>query len=159
MPLFTSLGCSQIDLRVALTYSLMNGSRVWPYIRRPASCLMPNFLELLRFLAKEPKKWFAAMQPYLSSWSQFSDLFRKAFLPSDSQEMIWRGILDSVQRPDEPLPTFVTHLVGEFRRLKQPPPVSEQIEIICRHVSDQYRPALHSSGLRSISDRPVAQNS
>ena len=110
------------------------------------------FLEMPRFLAKEPKKWFSAMQPHLSSWAQFSDLFRQAFLPSDNQEKIWRCILDRVQRPDEPLPTFVTHLVGEFKRLKMPPSVPEQIEIIRRHVSDQYRLALYSSSLGSITD-------
>ncbi len=96
------------------------------------------FLEMPKFLAKEPKKWFSAMQPHLSSWTQFSDLFCKAFLPSDNQEIIWRGILDSVQRPDEPLPTFVTHLVGEFKSLKPPSPVSEQIEII-RMSYDMYQ--------------------
>ncbi|KAL7385194.1 hypothetical protein ABVT39_017316 [Epinephelus coioides] len=72
------------------------------------------FLEMPRFLAKEPKKWFSAMQPHLSSWAQFSDLFRQAFLPSDNQENIWRGILDRVQRPDEPLPTFVTHRLALY---------------------------------------------
>lgn len=108
------------------------------------------FMELSTLLGGEPKKWFTAMRPHLSSWAQFSELFRQAFLPTDNQERIWRGILDRIQMPNEPLPTFVTHLVGEFRRLKQPPSEAEQIELIRRHVSDQYRLALYGSSLSSI---------
>ncbi|ROI80766.1 hypothetical protein DPX16_0098 [Anabarilius grahami] len=37
---------------------------------------------------------------------------RTVFLPSDNQERILRGILDRVQMPDEPLPTFVAHMLG-----------------------------------------------
>lgn len=110
------------------------------------------FLELPRLLDKEPKKWFAAMQPHMNTWAQFTELFRLAFLPVGNQEMIWRGILDRVQRPDEPLPTFVTHLVGEFRKMRNPPPEVEQVEIILRHVSDRYRLALYGCAVTSIAD-------
>lgn len=103
------------------------------------------FLELTRFFENEPRKWYCAMQPHLLSWSHFLDLFRQAFLPIDNEEKIWRTILDRVQAPNESLPTFVAHLVTEFKRLKQPPSEQEQIKIISRHVSDQFRLALHSA--------------
>lgn len=94
------------------------------------------FLELPRLLDKEPKKWFAAMQHPLTTWAQFAELFHLAFLLVDNQEMIWRGILGLVQKPDEPLPTFITHLVGYFKKMKNPHPEVEQVEIILHHVSD-----------------------
>lgn len=90
------------------------------------------------------------MQPHLASWAQFTELFRLAFLPVGNQEMIWRSILDWVQRPNEPLPTFVTHLVGEFKKMKNPPLELEQVEIIRRHVSDRYRLALYGCAVTSI---------
>ncbi|KAF5894793.1 Glycerophosphoinositol inositolphosphodiesterase GDPD2 [Clarias magur] len=110
------------------------------------------FLELMRLFDKEPRKWYCAMQPHLHSWSHFSDLFRQAFLPTDNEEKIWRGILDRVKTSEEPLPTFVTHLVTEFKRLKQPPSEREQIEVICRHVSDQYRLALHATAPTTLTE-------
>lgn len=88
-------------------------------------------LELPRFLSKEPKKWFNVLSSHVSTWAQFCDLFRKVFLPSDNQECIMRGILDRVQMPNEPLPTFVAHMLSEFRKLRSPPPQPEQIELIC----------------------------
>uniref|UniRef100_A0A8C9TDM7 Gypsy retrotransposon integrase-like protein 1 n=1 Tax=Scleropages formosus TaxID=113540 RepID=A0A8C9TDM7_SCLFO len=110
------------------------------------------FLELTRLFEREPRKWYSAMQPHLLSWEHFSDLFRQAFLPTDNEEKIWRGILDSVQASDESLPTFVAHLVTEFKRLRQPPSEQEQIEVICRHVSDQYRLALHAAAPTTLTE-------
>ncbi|XP_029112112.1 uncharacterized protein LOC114911879 [Scleropages formosus] len=110
------------------------------------------FLELTRLFEREPRKWYSAMQPHLLSWEHFSDLFRQAFLPTDNEEKIWRGILDSVQASEESLPTFVAHLVTEFKRLRQPPSEQEQIEVICRHVSDQYRLALHAAAPTTLTE-------
>lgn len=110
------------------------------------------FLELTRFFENEFRKWYCAMQPHIVSWNHFSDLFRQAFLPIDNEEKIWRGILDRVQAPNESLPTFVAHLVTEFKRLKQPPSEQEQIEIISRHVSDQFRLALHAAAPTTMTD-------
>jgi len=67
-------------------------------------------LELPRFLAKEPKKWFTVLDSHVGTWAQFCDFFRTVFLPSNSQEQIMRGILDHIQGPEEPLPTFVAHM-------------------------------------------------
>lgn len=110
------------------------------------------FLELPRLLDKEPEKWFSATQPHLKSWEQFTELFHLAFLPVDNQEMIWRGILDRVRGRAEPLPTIVTHLVGEFKKIKNPPPEADKVEIIRRHVSDRYKLALYGCTMTSIAD-------
>lgn len=109
-------------------------------------------LELPRFLSKEPKKWFNVLSSHLSAWAQFCDLFRKVFLPSDNQERIMRGILDRVQMPDEPLPTFVAHMLSEFRKLRTPPPQLEQIELICKHAVEKYRVALYGTAVTSVMD-------
>lgn len=73
-------------------------------------------LELPRFLAKEPRKWFTVLSSHVTSWTQFCSLFKTVFLPSDNQERILRGILDRVQAPGEPFPTFVAHLLSEFKK-------------------------------------------
>lgn len=44
---------------------------------------------------------------------------------------VLRGILNHVQVLDDPLPTFVTHMLSEFNKLKSPPAEQEQIELIC----------------------------
>ncbi|KAL1268804.1 hypothetical protein QQF64_034167 [Cirrhinus molitorella] len=43
-------------------------------------------------------------------------------LGSNNQERVWRGIFDCVQAPGEPFPTFVAHLLSEFKKRKSPPP-------------------------------------
>lgn len=91
-------------------------------------------LELLRFLSKEPRKWFTILITHVTTWAQFCEFFKTVFLPSDNQERILRGILDCMQMPDELLPTFVAHMLGEFRKLKIPPPQQEQIDLIRKHV-------------------------
>ncbi len=42
-------------------------------------------LELPRFLAKEPRKWFTVLSSHVTSWTQFCTLFKTVFLPSDNQ--------------------------------------------------------------------------
>lgn len=106
--------------------------------------------ELPRFLAKEPKKWFKALSSHITSWTQFCQLFQSVFLPSDNQERILRGLLDRVQAPDEPLPTFVAHMLSEFGKLKSPPPENEQIEMISKHSLEKYRVALYGSNINSV---------
>ncbi len=108
--------------------------------------------ELPRFLAKEPKKWFSVLDTHVVTWTQFCDFFRKVFLPSDSQEQIMRGILDRVQSLEEPLPTFVAHMLSEFRKLKTPPPEQEQIDLICKHSLEKYRVALYGTSVSSGMD-------
>ncbi len=108
--------------------------------------------ELPRFLAKEPKKWFSVLDTHVVTWTQFCDFFRKVFLPSDSQEQIMRGILDRVQSLEEPLPTFVAHMLSEFRKLKTPPPEQEQIDLICKHSLEKYRMALYGTSVSSGMD-------
>lgn len=108
--------------------------------------------EVPRFLAKEPSKWFKALSPHVISWTQFCQLFKTVFLPSDLQERILRGILDRVQTPHEPLPTFVAHMLGEFNKLQSPPPAQEQIELICKHALEKYRVALYGTPIYSAMD-------
>lgn len=108
--------------------------------------------ELPRFLAKEPGKWFKALSSHVSTWAQFCQLFETVFLPSDLQERVLRGILDRVQAPHEPLPTFVAHMLGEFNKLKSPPPAQEQIELICKHSLEKYRVALYGAPIFSVMD-------
>lgn len=109
-------------------------------------------LELPRFLAKEPKKWFNVLASHVVTWKQFCDLFRKVFLPSDNQERILRGILDRAQTPDELLPTFVAHMLSEFKKLTTPPPQLEQIELIYNHAVEKYRVALYGTKVTSVMD-------
>lgn len=109
-------------------------------------------LELPRFLSKEPRKWFAALSTHLTNWNQFCEFFRTVFLPSDNQERVLRGILDRMQMPNEPLPTFVAHMLGEFRKLKSPPPQLEQIDLIRKHVHEKYRVALYGTPIASVMD-------
>lgn len=109
-------------------------------------------LELPRFLSKEPRKWFAALSTHLTSWNQFCEFFRTVFLPSDNQERVLRGILERMQMPDEPLPTFVAHMLGEFRKLRSPPPQLEQIDLIRKHVLEKYRVALYGTPIPSVMD-------
>lgn len=68
--------------------------------------------ELPRFLAKELKKWFSVLGTHVS-WADFCDLFKMVVLPVDNQERVMRGIPDRMQRPEEPLPTFVAHMLSE----------------------------------------------
>ncbi len=109
-------------------------------------------LELPRFLSKEPRKWFTILSTHVTTWSQFCEFFKTVFLPSDNQERILRGILDRMQMPDEPLPTFVAHMLGEFRKLKTPPPQQEQIDLIRKHVLEKYRVALYGTPIPSVMD-------
>ncbi|KAL1265240.1 hypothetical protein QQF64_003267 [Cirrhinus molitorella] len=109
-------------------------------------------LELPRFLAKEPKKWFSVLDTHVVTWAQFCDFFKKVFLPSDSQEQIMRDILDRIQSPEEPLPTFVAHMLSEFKKLKTPPPEQEQIDLICKHALEKYRVALYGTSVSSGMD-------
>lgn len=71
-----------------------------------------------------------------------------------------RGILDRMQSPEEPLPTFVAHMLSEFTKLKTPPPEQEQIDLICKHALEKYRVALYgtfvSFGHGSSSEGPRA---
>ncbi|KAL1273649.1 hypothetical protein QQF64_026463 [Cirrhinus molitorella] len=105
-------------------------------------------LELPRFLSKEPRKWFTILSTHVTTWAQFCEFF----LPLDNQERILRGILDRMQMPDEPLPTFVAHMLGEFRKLKTPPPQQEQIDLIRKHVLEKYRVALYGTPISSVMD-------
>lgn len=61
-----------------------------------------------------------------------------------------KGILDRVQMPDEPFPTFVAHMLSEFRILRTPPPQLEQIELICKHAVEKYRLALYGTAVTSV---------
>lgn len=108
--------------------------------------------ELPHFLAKEPSKWFKVLSPHVVTWTQFCQLFRTVFLPSDNQECVLRGILDCVQAPEEPLPTFVAHMLSEFNKLKSPPPEREQIELISKHSLEKYRVALYGTLIPSVMD-------
>ncbi|CAG6016244.1 unnamed protein product [Menidia menidia] len=101
--------------------------------------------ELPRFLTKKPSKWFKALRSHISSWVHFCQLFQTVFLPTDNQERILRGILDRVQSDDEPLPTFVAHMLSEFNKLCSPPPEKERIQLICKHSLEKYRVALYGS--------------
>lgn len=109
-------------------------------------------LELPRFLAKEPRKWFSVLSEHITAWAQFRTLFKSVFLPSDNQERILRGILDRVQAPDEPFPTFVAHLLSEFKKLKSPPTEQDQIELICKHALERYRVAIYGTQITSVVD-------
>lgn len=109
-------------------------------------------LELPRFLSKEPRKWFSVLCTQLTSWAQFCNFFNIVYLPSDSQERILRGILDRRQMPEEPLPTFVAHMLGEFRKLRTPPPQQEQIDVIRKHALEKYRLALYGTPMPSTMD-------
>lgn len=109
-------------------------------------------LELPRFLSQEPRKWYTILSAHLTTWTQFCEFFRTVFLHSDNQERILRGILDRIQMPDEPLPTFVAHMLGEFRKLKTPPPQQEQIDLIRKHVLEKYRVALYGTPIPSVMD-------
>jgi len=108
--------------------------------------------ELPDFLAKEPSKWFKALSSHVVSWSQFCQLFRTVFQPSDNQERVLRGILERVQAPEEPLPTFVAHMLSEFDKLKSSPPEQEKIEMICKHSLEKYRVALYGPPVSSVMD-------
>lgn len=110
------------------------------------------FLELPRFLAKEPLKWFTVLRTHIVTWTQFCDLFKKVFLPTDFQEQVMRGILDRVQATEEPLPTFVAHMLSEFNKLRCPPPEREQIDLICKHTLERYRVALYGTPITSVMD-------
>lgn len=103
---------------------------------------MQILYELPRFLAKEPGKWFKALSSHVTTWAKFCQLFKTVFLPSDRQERVLRGILDRVQAPHEPLLTFVAPMLGEFNKLRSPPPEQEQIELISKHSLEKYRVAL-----------------
>ncbi|KAF7640997.1 hypothetical protein LDENG_00000870 [Lucifuga dentata] len=63
-----------------------------------------------------------------------------------------RGILDHTQSPEEPLPTFVAHMLNEFNKLKSPPTEKEQIELICKHALERYRVALYGMPVPSVVD-------
>lgn len=60
------------------------------------------------------------------------------FLPADNQECVMRGILDHIQSPEEPLPTFVAHMLSEFKKLRSPPSDEKQIELIFKHALEKY---------------------
>lgn len=106
--------------------------------------------ELPRFLAKGPRKWFGVLATHIVTWNKFRELFKMAFLPSDSQEHILRGLLDRVQGPEEPLPIFVAHMLSEFKKLRNPPSDQEQIELICKHALEKYRVALCGTSVNSV---------
>ncbi|KAL6481161.1 hypothetical protein MHYP_G00092410 [Metynnis hypsauchen] len=108
--------------------------------------------ELPRFLSGEPSRWFQVLKPHLNSWDDFSELFKQAFLPSDNQERIWKGILDCFQAPDEPLPTFVAHMLSEFKKLRYLPPELDQVELICKHAKEKYTIALYGTRISSVVD-------
>lgn len=107
---------------------------------------------LPRFLGKEPKKWFSILSSHITSWARFCELFKTVFLPSDDQEQIRRGILDHFQTPEEPFPTFVAHMLSEFKKLKTPPPKCEQIDLICKHSLEKYRISLYGTSVPSGMD-------
>ncbi|GAA6068688.1 uncharacterized protein LOC113018267 [Tachysurus ichikawai] len=62
------------------------------------------------------------------------------------------NISDCRQRPEEPLPTFVAHMLGEFRKLKTPPPQQEQIDVIWKHALEKYRLVLYGTPMPSAMD-------
>lgn len=105
--------------------------------------------ELPRFLVKEPRKWFSVLNTHVCNWTDFCELFRMVFLPADNQERIMRGILDRFQRPEETLPTFIAHMLSEFKKLRSPPSELEQIELICKHALEKYRIALYGTSVKS----------
>lgn len=74
--------------------------------------------ELRHFLATEPREWFSVLNSHASTWTDFCELFRTVLLSPDNQEPILSRILDHFQHPEEPLPMFVTHMLGEFRKLR-----------------------------------------
>lgn len=74
------------------------------------------------------------------------------FLPADNQECVMRSVLDHIQRPEEPLPTFVTHMLSEFKKLRSPPSDQEQMDLICKHALEKYRIALYGTPVRSVID-------
>lgn len=78
--------------------------------------------EVSYFLAKETSKWFKVLTSHVVAWKQFYQVFRTIFLPSDNQEYVLRGILDHAQALDEPLPTFVAHMLSEFNKVKNSSP-------------------------------------
>lgn len=57
-----------------------------------------------------------------------------------------------MQMPDEPLLTFVAHMLGEFRKLKTSPPQQEQIDLIRKHVLEKYRVAHYGTPILSVMD-------
>lgn len=89
---------------------------------------------------------------HVITWSEFCQYFRTVFLPSDNQERVLRGILDRTQAPDEPLPTFVAHMLSEFNKLKSPPPEQEQVDLICKHSLEKYRVAIYGTPISSVMD-------
>ncbi|KAI4897785.1 hypothetical protein NFI96_003241 [Prochilodus magdalenae] len=113
---------------------------------------MQILTELPRFLCGEPSRWFHVLKSHLNSWDQFSELFQKAFLPSDNQERIWKGILDRFQAHDEPLPTFVAHMLSEFKKLRCPPAEPDQVELVCKHAQEKYTIALYGTRISSVAD-------
>lgn len=86
------------------------------------------------------------------SWIDFCELFGTVFLPPNNQECIWRCILERIQGPEEALPTFVAHMLGEFKKLRSPLPEREQVEVICRHAEVKYRVVLYGAPVRSAID-------
>lgn len=40
--------------------------------------------------------------------------------------------------PEEPLSTFVAHLLSGFRKLKNAPPEQEQFDLISKHALEKY---------------------
>lgn len=109
-------------------------------------------IELPRFLSKEPRKWYTVLRTYVTTWAQFCEFFRTVFLPSDNQERIWRGIVDRIQGPEEPLPTFVAHMLGEFQKLKSSPTPQEQVDLIRKHALEKYRVALYGTSIPTVMD-------
>ncbi len=123
------------------------------------SMLYQSWLEPPVFAADgslNPEDWLQSVNVYRTSLdlTDAQILFELPhFLskePSDNQERILRGILDRMQMPDEPLPTFVAHMLGEFRKLKSSPPQQEQIDLIRKHVLEKYRVALYGTPIPSV---------
>lgn len=106
--------------------------------------------ELPRFLGREPRKWFSVLRTHIATWAEFCELFRTVFLPAEDKECVWRGILDRVQHPQEPLPTFAAHMLREFKWLRNPPSEQEQIELIFKHAQEKYRVALCGARVTSV---------
>ncbi|KAF4115465.1 hypothetical protein G5714_002954 [Onychostoma macrolepis] len=147
-----------------------NSSDVSNTSRILASVLYQSRLEPPVFVGDghvSPEDWLQSVNVYRTSldltngslslthvitWAQFCDFFRKVFLPSDSQEQIMRGILVHVQSPEEPLPTFVAHMLSELRKLKTPPPEQEQTDLICKHSLKKFRVALYGTSISSGMD-------
>lgn len=116
-------------------------------------------LKLPRILVKEPKKWFIVFDRHVVTWAQFCDFFMKVFLPSDNQEQIRRGIFNCIQNHEEPLPTFLAHMLSEFKKLKTSPPEQEQIDLICKHALQKYRVALYGTSVPSVMDGSSSESS